>query len=302
MAGLFKRSWEKFVDWMDLPPQKPKPGVADVHWEFLGDILGELACLTDWETAFFAKTDFSSTDGIRKLVMQWILPAFERFTPTSQTKVLHTIDFYLNADSPKLSWVFPSFGIPLNISAHQLFTLIRKMLPGIPSPERFNDAKYHENRHQTFSNTLFSQWENHDGFYSGCPDGDGSKTFAPMPERRGLFLPCNLERHRAGQDLSLFRTWCTTGMTPDGIQGLPMDAVRWRKGIDIESMQNLGMDRFMRQYSQPVGVKRLTMRFKQAVGEGYLAGKPDQLVEAFHVRFIIDRLGFLVRCYPLIRI
>ena len=81
-----------------------------------------------------------------------------------------------------------------------------------------------------------------------------------------------------------------------------MDAVRWRKGIDVESMQNLGMDRFMRQYSQPVGVKRLTMRFKQAVGEGYLAGKPDNLVEAFHVRFIIDRFGFLVRCHPLIRI
>ena len=302
MAGLFKRSWEKFVDWMDLPPPKPKPGVADVHWEFLGDILGELTCLTDWETALFAQTDFSSTEKIQELVRQWVLPAFERFTPTSQTRILHTIDFYLASGSPKLDWVFPSFGIPLNIPPYRLFTIIREVLPGIPIPKRFDTAKYHENTHQAFSNTLFSKWENHGGFYAGSPDSDDTKTFMPMPARQGLFLPCDLERHRAGQDLSLFRTWCETGLTPDGVQGLPMDAVRWRKGIDIESMHNLGMDRFMRQYSQPVGVKRLTMRFKQAVGEGYMAGNPDRLIEAFHVRFIIDRLGFLVRCYPLIRI
>ncbi len=302
MAGLFKRSWAKFVDWMDLPPPKPKPGIADVHWEFLGDILGELACLTDSETSLFAQADFSSIDRIRELVRQWVQPAFERFTPTSQTRILHTIDYYLNAESPRLSWVFPSFGIPLKIPAKRLFTTIREMLPGIPVPNRFDAAKYHENTHQAFSNTLFSKWVNHGGFYAGCPDGDGTKTFAPMPERKGFFLPCNLERHRADLDLDLFKTWCSSGLTPDGVQGLPMDAVRWRKGIDIESMHNLGMDRFMRQYSQPVGVKRLTMRFKQAVGEGYLAGKPDNLTEAFHVRFIIDRFGFLVRCHPLIRI
>ncbi len=302
MAGLFKRSWAKFVDWMDLPPPKPKPGIADVHWEFLGDILGELTCLTDSETGLFAQADFSSIGRIQELVRQWVQPAFERFTPTSQTRILHTIDYYLNAESPRLSWVFPSFGIPLKIPAKRLFTTIREMLPGIPVPNRFDAAKYHENTHQAFSNTLFSKWENHGGFYAGCPDGDGINTFAPMPERKGFFLPCNLERHRADLDLDLFKTWCSSGLTPDGVQGLPMDAVRWRKGIDIESMHNLGMDRFMRQYSQPVGVKRLTMRFKQAVGEGYLAGKPDNLTEAFHVRFIIDRFGFLVRCHPLIRI
>lgn len=302
MAGLFERSWEKFVDWLDLPPPKQKPGIADIHWEFLGDILGELVCLTDKETTVFAQTDFSSTAQIRKLVTQWILPAFERFTPTSQTRILHTIDFYLASGSPKLSWVFPSFGIPVNIQAHRLFAIIREMLPGIPIPKRFNSTLYRENTHQSFSNTLFSKWESQGGFYSGCPDNDGSKAFLPMPERTGLFLPCNLDRHQAKLDLSLFRTWCSTGLSPDGVQGLPMDAVRWRKGIDIEAMHNLGADRFMRQYNQPVGVKRLTMRFKQAVGEGYLAGEPDKLIEAFHVRFIIDRFGFLVRCHPLIRI
>ncbi len=302
MIGLFKRSWGKFVDWMDLPPPKPKPGIEDVHWEFLGDVLGELTCLTDKEIEIFSQMDLSSTDKIRDLVRQWIFPSFERFTPSSQSRILHTIDFYLNTGNPQLSWVFPSFGIPLNIPAQRFFTLIREMLPGIPAPKHFEHARYHENRHQSFSNTLFSKWQNNGGFYAGSPDKDTSRDLTPMPERIGLFLPCNLDRHQAGYDLSLFKRWCISGLTPDGIQGLPMDAVRWRKGIDIEAMHNTGMTRFANQYDQPVGVKRLTMRFKQAVGEGYLADEPDQLIEAFHVRFIIDRFGFLVRCYPLIRI
>ena len=301
MAGLFERSWQKFVDWLDLAPPAPKRGVADVHWEFLGDVLGELACLTDKETVAFAQTDFQPTEQIRHLVSHWVLPAFERFTPKSQARILNTIDFYLASGSPKLSWVFPSFGIPLNIEPWRLYTIIREMLPGIPIPQHVEKSKYREVRHQTFSNTLFSTWSTK-GYYSGTPDGDGTKTYTQMPERTGLFLPHDLDRHAPSVDTALLKRWAMEGITPDGIKGLPMDAVRWNKGIDIESMQNLGMDRFARQYNQSVGVKRLTMRFREAVGVGFLAGNADTPVEARHVRYIIDRYGFLVRCYPLLRI
>ncbi len=302
MAGFIKKSWEKFVDWMDLPPSKPKPGVADVHWEFLGDILGELSTLTDTETEHFAQTDFSSEKSQESLVTEWIIPTFERLTENSKTRILHTIDYYLLSNHKKLAWVFPSFGIPLDISAKQFFQTIRSMLPGFPQPKSYIAAKYHENRRQTFSNTFFSDWKS-EGFYSGTHDTDQTgKAFSPLPERQGIFLPSNLNRHHPDFDLALLRRWCSTGITPDGIKGLPMDAVRWRAGLDIEAMHHMGESRFANQYGEPVGVRRLTLRFKRAVGEGYPANNPDQLVEAFHVRFIIDRFGYLVRCYPIIRI
>ena len=302
MAGFIKKSWEKFVDWMDLPPSKPKPGVADVHWEFLGDVLGELASLTDTEIEQFSKTDFSTPKRQEDLVKKWVLPTFERLTENSRTRILHTIDYHLLSKHPKIDWVLPSFGISVPIPAHHLFHAIRLNLPGFPMPKTYDPTKYHENRRQTFSNTLFSAWESK-GYYSGNPDTDSTgKAFPPLPERQGLFLPSNLNRHHSDIDLALFKRWCSTGETPDGVKGLPIDAVRWRTGLDIEAMHQMGASRFANQYGEPVGVKRLTLRFKRAVGEGFTAHHPDQLIEAFHVRFIIDRFGYLVRCYPIIRI
>ncbi len=59
--------------------------------------------------------------------------------------------------------------------------------------------------------------------------------------------------------------------------------------------------RFERQKHDRLGVYRLTLAFSHAVGEGYLAGAPDTTVTTRKARCLIDRLGFLVRCYPVLR-
>ena len=74
---------------------------------------------------------------------------------------------------------------------------------------------------------------------------------------------------------------------------------RLRKGG--YTIREMAAARFERQKHDRLGVYRLTLAFSHPVGEGFLAGHPDTLVTTRKARCMIDRLGFLVRCYPVLR-
>ena len=102
MFGTVKKGFGKLVAWLDWPPPKPRAGLNDVHWEFLGDLLGELTATTDRETACLMRTNLSDPDNVRALAECWIRPAWQRLTPSSREKIRHTLDFYLTGDSGKI--------------------------------------------------------------------------------------------------------------------------------------------------------------------------------------------------------
>ena len=97
------------------------------------------------------------------------------------------------------------------------------------------------------------------------------------------------------------RRWAATGITPDGIQGLPCDAARWTAKTDPDTIRAMAASRFARQQGDRLRVHRLTLTFSHPVGEGYLAEAPDTLVTTRKARCLIDRMGYLVRCYPVLR-
>ncbi|EEO27966.1 hypothetical protein [Oxalobacter paraformigenes] len=293
MFGTLKKGFQKLVEWLDFPPPRPKPGVSDVHWEFMGDLLGELAALSDTETETFLNRDFSDPNAIRELADSWIRPVWARFMPSSREKIMNTLDYYLASGSGKTDWILPSYGIPLAVpSARLFFGIVRETLSGSPPPATIELARYRENRRQAFANTLYSDL---------VSEADENGPFPDWPERKGLILPGDLERHAATQPLERLRHWAETGTTPDGVPGLPRDAARWNKNTDTDAIREMAAARFARQKHARLGVYRLTLSFTHTVGEGYLARRPDTLVTTRKARCIIDRLGFMVRCYPVLR-
>lgn len=290
MFTFIRKNLAKFVEWLDFPPPGPVPGIADVHWEFMGDLLGELTALSDTETAAFLCRDFTDPDAIRELVHQWIWPAWTRFTPSSRRKILDTLDYYLATGNGKTGWIFPSYGIPIRTDARLFFATVRQELT--QAPDTVNPGRYRENRRQAFANTLFSDINT---------ENDKNGSLPERPRRHGLILPRDMQRHAASQPLELIRRWAITGTTPDGVFGLPCDAARWTSGTDPDTIREMAAARFERQKHDRVGVYRLTLTFTHPVGEGFLAGQSDPLVTTRKARCIIDRLGFLVRCYPVLR-
>ena len=95
--------------------------------------------------------------------------------------------------------------------------------------------------------------------------------------------------------------WLNGNITPDGIRGLPCDAARWTEKTAPDTIRAMAASRFARQQGTRLGVHRLTLTFSHPVGEGYLAGAPDTLVTTRKARCLIDRMGYLVRCYPVLR-
>lgn len=293
MFGTLKQGFEKLVEWLDFPPPRPKPGVSDIHWEFMGDLLGELAALSDTETAGFMSRDFSTPEAIRELAETWIRPAYARFIPSSREKIMNTLDYCLATGNEKTGWVFPSYGLPLAVpSARFFFSIVRETLSGSPVTATVDPARYRENGRQAFANTLYSDL---------LSEADENGPFPDWPERKGLILPRSLERHAASQPLERLRRWAETGTTPDGIPGLPCDAARWHQRVDTDTIREMAAARFDKQKHDRLGVRRLTLSFTHIVGEGYLANRPDTLVTTRKARCIIDRLGFIVRCYPVLR-
>ena len=82
MPGIIRNTLARLIQWLDIPPPAPAPGTHETHWEFLGDLLGELASLTDTETETFAASDYRDPDAIAHLTDEWIRPVWTRFTPT----------------------------------------------------------------------------------------------------------------------------------------------------------------------------------------------------------------------------
>lgn len=292
MSNPIGKAFAKLVEWLDFPPPKAAPGTFDVHWEFMGDLLGELTALSDTETAGFLHRDFSGHAAVSELAEQWVRPAWARFTPSSRDKIIHTLDYYLASGSEKTDWIFPSFGIPIDTPAHPFFSAIRKELTEQPLPDAADLTRYRENGRTAFANTLFSERPGKEGADTSLP---------PLPERHGLNLPRDMERHAKTQSLEALKRWAATGTTPDGIPGLPCDAARWSEGTDTDAIRAMAAARFAGQKQDKLGVHRLTLSFSHTVGEGYLARQPDTLVTTRKARAIIDRLGFLVRCYPVLR-
>ncbi len=293
MFGTVKKGFGKLVAWLDWPPPKPRAGLNDVHWEFLGDLLGELTATTDRETACLMRMNLSDPDNVRALAECWIRPAWQRLTPSSREKIRHTLDFYLTGDSGKIDRVLPSFQIPVNVrSARHFFGVIRETLFGAPSPVTIDPARYRENNHQSFVNSLYTDWN---------AKSDPKDRHADLPVRKGLILPAELERHAAIVPLRQLQRWVATGVRPDGTAGLPCDAGRWCENTDVDTVRHIACARFLRGQESRLNVYRLTLAFSHPVGEGYLAHRPHTLVVTRKVRYLFDRLGFLVRCYPMLR-
>lgn len=212
MFAFIRKPLRKLVEWLDFPPPAPLPGVIDIHWEFMGDLLGELTALSDTETVAFLHRDFTDPDAIRELTRQWIWPAWARFTPVSREKILHTLDYCLATGSEKTGWIFPSYGIPIRTEARLFFATVRKELAKRPVPDTIERHRYRENRRQAFANTLFSDMK---------AENDENGPFPERPRRQGLVLPRDMQRHAASQPLELIRRWATTGITPDGVPVFP---------------------------------------------------------------------------------
>ena len=293
MSGIIRNTLARLIQWLDIPPPAPAPGTQETHWEFLGDLLGELASLTDTETEAFAARDYRDPDAIARLADQWIRPVWARFTPTSRDKIIATLDSYLATGNEKTGWILPSYGIPIDTDARLFFTLIRRELTGSATPDTIDTTRYRENDRQAFANALFS--------HIGTGTGENGEPLPELPVRHGINLPRELARHDASQPLQTLRRWAATGITPDGIQGLPCDAARWTEKTDPDTIRTMAASRFARQQGTRLGVHRLTLTFTHPVGEGYLAGAPDTLVTTRKARCLIDRMGYLVRCYPILR-
>ena len=293
MPGIIRNAFSRLIEWLDFPPPKPAPGTHETHWEFLGDLLGELASLTDTETETFAARDYRDPEAITGLVQTWIRPVWARFTPTSRDKILATLDSYLATGSEKTGWILPSYGIPIDTDTRQFFSIIRRELTGDPPPDTIDTARYRENDRQAFANALFS--------HIGTGTGENGEPLPELPVRHGINLPRELARHDASQPLQTLRRWAATGITPDGIQGLPCDAARWTEKTDPDTIRAMAASRFARQQGTRLGVHRLTLTFSHPVGEGYLAGTSGPLVTTRKARCLIDRMGYLVRCYPVLR-
>lgn len=293
MPGFFGNTLQKLIEWIDWPPAKLAPGVAEIHWEFMGDLLGELGALSDTETAEFMNRDFSDEKSVRELTRHWIRPVYARFTPSSRKKVIDTLDFYLGSRHEKTDWIFPSYGIPIRTpSARFFFGIVREALAGSPPPDTADPTRYRENLRQAFANTLFSDMD---------APGDENGRLPDWPRRKGLILPRDMERHAATQPLDALKRWATTGTAPDGTPGLPCDAARWIKSVDVDTIRHMGASRFAGRIKTRLVSYRITLTFTHPVGEGYLAHRPDTLVKTRKARCLIDRLGFLVRCYPMLR-
>ncbi len=291
MFGIVKDWFEKLILWIDWPPPKPRPGVRYVHWEFLGDILDDLATLTDREIEEFSRRDFSSPDDIRELIRLWILPDFHRYTPASKEKIRNTLDFYLAIRSEKLEWVFPSFAIPVKTpSACLFYSLVWEALYKESVPVDIDLEKYEECERLSFINSLEKTME------SGSAENQ-----YPFPERKGLILPKRLNRHHCGLSLASLQQWAGTGILPDNTKALPADAARWIDSADPDYMRQSAYARYQRSRKNGVHLSRLTLHFNQTVGEGYRKENPDTLIKTRKARFLFDKLGFLIDCYPVIR-
>ena len=273
MSGIIRNTLARLIQWLDIPPPAPAPGTQETHWEFLGDLLGELASLTDTETEAFAACDYRDPDAIAHLADEWIRPVWARFTPTSRDKILATLDSYLATGSEKTGWILPSYGIPINTDVRLFFSIIRRELTGSAPPDTIDTARYRENDRQAFANALFAD--------IATRTGENGEPLPELPVRHGINLP--------------------TGITPDGIRGLPCDAARWTEKTDPDTIRAMAASRFARQQGTRLGVHRLTLTFSHPVGEGYLAGAPDTLITTRKARCLIDRMGYLVRCYPILR-
>ena len=293
MPGIIRNTLARLIQWLDIPPPAPTPGTQETHWEFLGDLLGELASLTDTETEAFAACDYRDPDAIAHLADEWIRPVWARFTPTSRDKILATLDSYLATGSEKTGWILPSYGIPINTDVRQFFSIIRRELTGSPPPDTIDTARYRENDRQAFANALFAD--------IATRTGENGEPLPELPVRNGINLPRELARHDASQPLQTLRRWATTGITPDGIRGLPCDAARWTEKTDPDTIRAMAAYRFARQQGTRLGVHRLTLTFSHPVGEGYLAGTSGHLITTHKARCLINRMGYLVRCYPVLR-
>ncbi len=292
MCSLIKDFFEKLILWIDWPPPKPRPGIRYVHWEFLGDILDELTMLTDRETDEFRQRDFSNPDDIRELIRIWILPDFHRYTPTSQEKIRNTLAFCLASRSEKLEWIFPSFGIPLDVpSTHLFYSLVWETLYKEPVPVDIDLEKYEECDRLSFINSLEKTMEARSSV----------RTKRPYPERKGLVLPDRLNRHNADIPLQSLKHWARTGLLPDGTKSLPADAVRWTDSADPDYMRQTAYARYQRGRENGVHISRLTLHFNQTVGEGYLKENPDTSVKTRKARFLFDKLGILLIDSPVLR-
>lgn len=291
MPGILKDWYDKLILWIDWPPPKPKPGIHSVWWEFLGDILDDLTMLTDRETDEFRQRDFSDPDDIRELIRSWILPDFYRYTPASQEKIRNTLIFYLATRSDKLEWVFPSFGIPLNVpSAHLFYSLVWETLYEEPVPVDIILQKYEECERLSFINSLEKEIE----------PAQSSQTFT-FPKRMGLILPSRMNRHNANISPESLKAWANTGILPDGTKSLPGDAARWTNSADPDFMRQNAYERYQRSKENGIHIARLTFHFNQTVGEGYRKENPDTLVKTRKARFLFDKLGILSIDSPVLR-
>lgn len=291
MFGILKDWFDKLIHWIDWPPPKPGPGIKYVYWEFLGDILDELTMLSDREIEEFSERDFSGPDEIRELIRMWMLPDFDRYTASSQEKIRNTLGYYLATRSEKLEWVFPSFGVPLNVPSARLFySLVWEALYHEPVPVAIDTSLYEECERLSFINSLEKE--------IAPPDSTQKR---PFPERKGLILPVRLDRHNADIPNQSLQNRAKNGILPDGTKALPADSARWTDSADPDYMRQNACARYQQRREKGMHVSRLTLHFSQTAGEGYLKDRPDNPVKTRKARFLFGKLGILLIDGPVLR-
>ncbi|WP_207546543.1 RHS repeat-associated core domain-containing protein, partial [Methylobacterium indicum] len=130
---------------------------------------------------------------------------------------------------------------------------------------------------------------------AGCSETDAEKSLQEMQRKQGIRSHF-FDRHGAHTTLQDQQLRATTGYTPDGKQGRPVDSSRFLTHVDqLEAAQH-AIDLRSR-----FNANQIEFDMGRPIGEGYLKGGQQYIGGTQSVRAYFDANGNLTTLFPLLR-
>ena len=312
-----------FPTWLDsLFPKKtiddPKNRVC---WHFLAKMLGGMLFFNDEEEAELMKLDANDPDVLRELVREFIFLHYHFYPPENQKKIHDTLTYYLATDSPLLERVFPSRHINMDVSGKLFYTIVWQELYDTDGPDPVNPDNYIEDCSTAYINSLAWQRDLQgvvaqaygkpclarvlnrlEAIRNGQSVDDVAPYDRPLPQQddNSTYTPHGLDRHgpETTRQQQLLRA--TKGLTPDGVQHVPVDASRWYRLIDVYDGWQAVIKTWERQNDQSgLTDNEMVVSFDKNIGEGYRKNT-NELIKTNKAVYRFGEYGNLFTDYPLL--